>query len=372
MAKRKKQMGESQRNFEQMTLDIFNGKDPGGVLWQPRIDFWYAVNKKRGMLPPHLRDASLIDLYDYCYASIRYWSFPLRVRYKNVEIREEMIDEKSRRRTWHTPVGELTETFHHDEWNLSAYNSEYLLKTPEDFKIYEYVLQDEEWYWDQAAYEQEQPQIGQRGSLRFFARRSPIQSLYIENMGFEPTIFMLNDQPRVIECYLEARAFADEAMYQVICSSPTRLFNFGENIDAHMDPPSIWRKYLLPHYQKRCDQLHAAGIKTSIHIDGAMKPLLKDIPNCPTTGIEACTPLPQGDVTLEQIKQALGERVMEDGIPAVYFLPYFPVEELVACTKKIVEMFYPHLALGISDEIPPDGDIERVRMIGELVQEMKV
>jgi hypothetical protein len=38
----------------------------------------------------------------------------------------------------------------------------------------------------------------------------------------------------------------------------------------------------------------------------------------------------------------------------------------------IVEMFYPHLALGISDEISPDGDIERVRMIGELVREMKV
>jgi hypothetical protein len=365
-------MGETSRDYAQMVKNMFQGKDPGGVIWQPRIDFWYAVNKKRGTLPTHLKNASLIDLYDYCHASIRYWSFPLRSRYKNIQVTEEWIDAKNRRRTWQTPVGVLTETYHYDEWNLSAYNSEYLLKTPEDFQVYEYILQDEEWYWDQATFEQEQPQIGTRGVLRFFARRSPIQSLFIENMGFESAIFMLKDQPIVIERYIEARTQADEAMYAVICASPVPIFNFGENIDAHMDPPSIWRKYLLPYYQKRCEQLHAAGKTTSIHIDGAMKPLLKDIPNCPTTAIEACTPLPQGDVTLEQIKLALGNRIMEDGIPAVYFLPYFPLEELVACTRKIVEMFYPRLALGISDEIPPDGDIERVRMIGELVLEMKV
>jgi hypothetical protein len=28
------------------------------------------------------------------------------------------------------------------------------------------------------------------------------------------------------------------------------------------------------------------------------------------------------------------------------------------------------LILGISDEIPPDGDIERVRRVGELVREL--
>ncbi len=43
---------------------------------------------------------------------------------------------------------------------------------------------------------------------------------------------------------------------------------------------------------------------------------------------------------------------------------------IVDCTRKIVGLFHPRLALGISDEIPPDGDIERVRMIGELVMEM--
>jgi hypothetical protein len=99
-----------------------------------------------------------------------------------------------------------------------------------------------------------------------------------------------------------------------------------------------------------------------------MKPLLKDIPNCPTTGIEACTPVPQGDVTLAEIKAALGQKIMSDGIPAVYFLPMYPLDVLTDCVKEVVEMFYPHLVLGISDEPPPDSDIERVRLVGEMIQ----
>ena len=40
------------------------------------------------------------------------------------------------------------------------------------------------------------------------------------------------------------------------------------------------------------------------------------------------------------------------------------------CVKRIVELFYPRLILGISDELPPDGEIERVKLVGQLVEEL--
>jgi hypothetical protein len=46
------------------------------------------------------------------------------------------------------------------------------------------------------------------------------------------------------------------------------------------------------------------------------------------------------------------------------------VETLVKCAEQVVKLFHPRLILGISDEIPPDGDIERVRLIGKMVREM--
>lgn len=357
-------------SFLDMDLAIFQGKAPGGVLWQPRLEFWYSVNKKRGTLPEHLQDAELLDIYDYCHASVRYFGNGLRVRYKNVDVTSEWEDEKNLRQTWETPVGTLTDVLHFDEWNLSRYNTEYKLKEPEDFKVLEFMLDNEEWYWDQNAYEQDLKRIGDRGSPQFFFRRSPIQGLFIEHMGFENTIYMMNDHPEVIDSYIEKAPEADNAMYEVLCQCPVQILNFGENIDAHMDPPTIWGEYLIPYYRKRTKQLHAAGKFVHIHIDGAMKPLLPYLRDCPWDGIEAATPLPQGDVTIEEIKDALGELVLLDGIPAVYFLPLYSVEELVDCAKKVVDLFHPNLVLGISDEIAPDGDIERVRLVGELVKEL--
>lgn len=366
-------MSNSHTNFNcrEVNLAVFQGEDPKGVLWQPRLEYWYDVNKKRGTLPEHLKEASLLDIYDYCHASVRYFTKPLCVRYNNVQVIEQWENRKRLRRTWETPVGALTDVIHYDEWHLSCHNTEYKLKTTEDFKILEFILQDEMWYWDQETFEQDLQRVGERGSPQFYFRRSPIQGLFIEHMGFEKTIYMLYDYPDLIKHYVDVATEADNVMYDVLAQSPVQILNLGENIDAFMDPPRIWREHLVPYYCKRIDELHATGKFVHIHVDGAMKPLLGHLRNCPWDGIEAATPVPQGDVTLEEIKNALGDLILLDGIPALYFMPdQYSAERLVECVKRVVELFYPRLILGISDEIPPDGDIERVRLVGELVQEL--
>ena len=174
VARPSKQTIAGRQDYARMNLEIFRGQDPGGVLWQPRIEFWYDVNKKRGTLPPHLENYSLLDLYDYCHGSVRYFVSPLKVKRTNVQVREELLEDgKLRRVTWETPVGILTEVFHYDEWGLSAYNDEYRLKTPADFAIWEYVLQDEQWYWDQGSYAHDIERIGGRGTPQFYFRRLP-------------------------------------------------------------------------------------------------------------------------------------------------------------------------------------------------------
>ncbi len=363
-------MTTNKRTMREMFLAIFRGEDPGGVLWQPRLEFWYRVNKHRGTLPERLRDADILDVYDYCHASVRYFGNGVRRRFKNVQMSETWVAPHRRRRTWETPVGTLTELIGFDEWDLSSHNLEYRVKSPADFKIIEYMRQDEEWYWDQETFEADVARVGERGAPQFYFRRSPIQGLFIEEVGFEPALYMMHDYPDVIARYVEMETAADDALMKVVCNAPAPVVNFGENIDAHMDPPPIWRKRLIPYYRKRAEQLQRAGKRIHIHIDGAMKPLLPYLHECPWDGIEAATPLPQGDVTIEEIKEGLGDLILLDGIPALFFLRSFPVEMLTECTRRLVELFHPRLVLGISDEIPPDGDIERVRLVGEVVQGM--
>ena len=359
-----------ERDYHAMARAVFKGEDPGGVLWQPRLEFWYSANKKKGTLPSHLAASSLFDVYEYCLASIRYYKGRnLKVRHEAVEVHETWETDRRLRTTWTTPVGSLTELIQYDELKLSHRRTEYRLKKPEDFKVLEYILRDERWYWDQEAYEKHMTQFARFGPLQFYFRRSPLQNLFIDEMGFENTIFAMNDYPDVIQRYMKAESDADDAMYDVLRDCPVQYLNFGENIDARMDPPNLWLEYLIPYYRRRTDQLHGAGKFVHIHIDGSMKPLLPHLRECPWDGIEAATPVPQGDVTLEEIKEAIGEMVLLDGIPALYFLPLYPEGELLRCVEKIVELFYPRLVLGISDEIPPDGDIERVRMVGKMLKD---
>jgi hypothetical protein len=100
-------------------------------------------------------------------------------------------------------------------------------------------------------------------------------------------------------------------------------------------------------------------------MDGALKPLLPYLSKLPQHGIEAPTPLPQGDVELEELCEAMGEKIILDGIPCVHFLPDFPRGELEECVERLLELQAPRLILGISDEISPPGDIERVRYVSE-------
>ncbi len=360
----------AEMTFREMTLAVFRGEDPGHVLWQPRLEFWYAVNKKRGALPEHLAHMSRMELYDYCHASVRYFGHGLKQRQHEVAVRSEQLDDKRIRHWWQTPVGTLTAVIHFDAWGLSAYHDEYRAKTPEDLRVLEFLMEHEEWYWDQAAYEASCAEVGDRGAPQFYFRRSPLQDLFISEMGFQTAIYLLHDQPDVVHRYMEVQQRADDAMYKVLAACPVPILNFGENIDAHMDPPTIWNEYMIPYYRRRTAQLHEAGKFVHIHVDGAMKPLLGHLRACAWDGIEAATPLPQGDVTIEQIKEALGDLVLLDGVPAVHFLPTYGERELLDGVKRIVELFHPRLVLGISDEIPPDGDIERVRKIGELCREL--
>jgi hypothetical protein len=87
--------------------------------------------------------------------------------------------------------------------------------------------------------------------------------------------------------------------------------------------------------------------------------------------VEALTPAPMGDITLDEIKEAVGDDIVVlDLLPAIDFLPGHPVEALLDLTRRVIDMFAPRLILGISDEISQVGEIEKVEAVTELVDKV--
>ena len=75
-------------------------------------------------------------------------------------------------------------------------------------------------------------------------------------------------------------------------------------------------------------------------------------------------------MTLEEIKEALGDEItLIDGIPAVMFTDTYPEEALTEMTHRIIDMFAGNLILGISDDMPSTGLIERVELVNKIVNE---
>lgn len=357
-------------DFSRIILEVYRGQSLSGVLYQPRLETWYAVNKTRGTIPGHLAKLTLPEIYDYVHGSVRHFGAALCCRYDgSVEKTETWESDSDLRRSWHTPEGTLTEFIRYDAWHVSGYHIEYKIKTERDLDPLEYLFRHEEWYWDAEIFEKETAAIGSRGEPQFCYRRAPLQGLMIEHAGYENTVFLMHDYPDRLRRYLAAGSAADDQLYDVLCASPLKILSLGENLDANLDPPPIFTEYLVPYYNKRIEQIHKSGKYVHVHADGSLGPLLPHLRDCPWDGVEGATPFPQGDVTLDQLKESLQDVILLDGIPAIFFLKRYPIETLIECAKKVVELFHPNLILGISDELPPEGDIERVKLIGELVKE---
>lgn len=119
------------------------------------------------------------------------------------------------------------------------------------------------------------------------------------------------------------------------------MINFGDNVHSGMLPPELFKKYVLPEYQKRNELLHKAEKFTHVHWDGDTKSLLLFARECGFDGIEAVTPKPQGDVTLQEVKAAFGNDLfLIDGIAAILFEKHIPLKNWKNKQEKLLSSLH--------------------------------
>ncbi|MCC6695646.1 MAG: hypothetical protein IT365_08445 [Candidatus Hydrogenedentes bacterium] len=355
----------------ELNLAIFRREPTGGrILWQPRIEHWYETNRRQGTLPERYREFTMLQVFDDLGCSVRpYWAFNDSMHIEDAEqvTREEREDGNLTYVTEHTPVGKLVTIL--EKTSQSWHTRKFPVVTPDDMKVMEWHLRHRRIWFDHDYYNKACAEIGERAAPCVFISRINLLRIVIEFMGFENGLTAFYNYPDETAHLIHTINETDDAMLDMVCASPLEIINFGDNVHQAFCPPNLFREWVLPEYQRRNARLHAAGKKTYPHWDGDCGQLLPYAQDCGFDGYEAITPVPQGDVTLEQVRDALGDRILLDGIPCTDFLPTESLDSLIANTRKCIEYFAPNLVLGISDEISPVGDIERVRLVSEIVAE---
>lgn len=361
-------------DYARFQEEILFGGEYGKVLWQPRIGCWYKDKIFAGEeLPGRFKGKDLPQIYQELGCSARLYEFNgcFKAREDETIIRiSEMISDYEELQRIQTPVGELTCIIKGNSSNGARYPSKWWVENEDELEIMKYVLAHQTWYWDQDHFDKMKEKWGNLGAPTVYMPRVNVQYLYIDIMGVENAIFALNDFPEKVEEFFEVLQKNQDQLMDVIIASPIRVINFGDNVHGGTLPPYYFEKYVLPEYQRRCARLHEGGKFVSAHWDGECKAILKYAKSTGLDAIEAITPLPQGDVTLKEVKAALGDDVwLMDGVAAILFDVTFSEEQLEEQVRECIELFAPKLILGISDELSSTGDIERICLVQKIVDE---
>lgn len=361
-------------NYSTLHLDVASGQSGGKILWQPRIGCWYDDKLfEDGGLPAPFTGMDLPQIYRELNCSARIYDYNpciKRVEHPSVKYETQQLNSTDTKLTVITPAGNQTIV----QRKISSSYHPMLLKreveTEDELKVAIWLEENVEWQWDQQTYDSVKNKWGNLGAPTIHMPRMNIQSLYIEKMGTEKGIYAIYDWPDTIEAYFNTLDESHRRYIDVVNDSPIKIINFGENVHAGTLSPNLFVKYHLPACQARCEHLHRADKFVHSHWDGDTKPLLQYAQETQLDGIEAITPKPQGDVTLEEIKDALGDSMfLIDGIPAILFDETYPVSMLREYVYRLIDLFAPKLILGISDEISSTGDLDRIRVVGKIVDE---
>lgn len=357
-------------DFAKLHEDVCFRRSGGKIIWQPRIDCWITDKLfETGHLPGRYDGMSKIQIYRDLGCSARIYEYNecfQPVYDSTVRFRQEN-DGPLQRLILETPVGTVTQELLTTPNSWAKLVRKQWVCSEEDLKIFTYIEEHTQWRFSPEAFRRIQKEWGNLGAPTIFIPRVSVQRLYIDLMGVEEGIYALYDFPETVEAYFAALRECHFRLIDVINQSPVSIINFGDNVHSGTLSPALFQKYVLPEYQLRCQRLHQAGKFVCAHFDGDNRGLMQFYRETGLDGIEAITPKPQGDVTLQEVQQNLGDMFLLDGIPAVYFNKEYPEEILISCVHELLDRFAPNLILGISDEISSTGDLERIRLVGKIV-----
>ncbi len=361
--------------FREMNLRIFRREPVPHVFFQPRLAPWYDWQGRFGSLPDEYGDVGLTAFYDRLKMSMRYLHYytgvsdpVVRAVSPEVKVHECFTDTEGTR-AYETPWGDLVE---HHRFTVDATWRQvgFPVRSCDDLRALRWLFERISYSFSAEHFEQGSQFLGDRGEPQFWVPKSPYQALAQQWMKLEDLVYALADFPAEVEATMAVIDESYDQLYeQIIGSGQVKIINFGENIHDQLFSPRYFERYLVPFFEKRSGQLREAGIFTHVHIDGYFRSLLPYLDHLPFDGYEALTPLPQGDVSLEDLREHIGDKVLLDGIPAVMFLPTYSREDLMETVERVVALFHPRLVLGVSDEVPqaapaPEA-IERLRMISD-------
>jgi len=239
---------------------------------------------------------------------------------KNASFEIKIIWDKGKQteiRTFETPVGNISQQIVKDTAYGSDWIQKHYLKTPEDYKIMQYIVENTVFEPQEKAIKQRIADLGNDGIVLGRVDRSPYQKLLIELADPETFLPELYTNPAPIEELIETTNHKCNEQFLMAMESGVEAIWQPDNVTADMTPPDMYEKYVLPFYEKHGEQCRNAGKPYIVHIDGRTQGIKHLIAQSPFDVVESFSFAEMaGDVPVEEALEIWPDKVLCPNFPA--------------------------------------------------------
>jgi hypothetical protein len=270
-----------------------------------------------------------------------------------------------------TPLGSLHEerVFNPDTYSYGI--RKYLLESPDEFAIVEYLMErltcrpkwDYYRAWQQSL-----------GDLAYQYAQLPYSGsgyLMARYMGVEAAVYAVLDEPEKVRRLVNAVNGCNLRILDAIMDGPFETLIISDNYDSNVQTKEFFDAYVRDYYTEVARRLHAHGKTLAVHVDGESRGVLRWLAECGVDCADAVTPKPMFSATPAEMRAAAGpDLILSGGIPATIFGPLASDQEFIDCVRRWLDtrLASPRLIMDAGDQVPTDASYHRNALLPELVE----
>lgn len=360
----------------QRLLAVYTGGRPDSVPALADLSYWHAGNGG-GKFIPGKTDGANRDKVDALLALHRRTGAAIHVNLGSFyrETYDSAVNVASGIRgdiyfhRFETPVGSVEEV---REWSPVTYSwpiTHHMVQGAEDLKIIRYVFARIRYAANWDLWREVDAQVGDLGLPLVQVPYTGMGFLMSRYAGVERTVMLAVDEPAEFEETLAAINAAHERVCRLMAEGPSQVLIHSDNLTSDTHSPPWVRRYSGEHYGKMTRIAHEYGKPIVTHIDGRLRGLLQTTRDLGFDGADAATPAPWGDLTPAECRAEAGaDYILSGGVPPGSFNAGVPVRVFDEQVEAWLELRHQSSALIIApgDQLPPDGDIDRVTRMVEM------
>lgn len=269
-----------------------------------------------------------------------------------------------------TPVGSIRQGYKGSERGNTSFLVEHPLKSEEDFKVLLWMEEHAEIRMaDQAPVQEHLAMDGLAIGMLVPRGKTAFQSLIEHYVGTEEMAYAVFDYPETVETLIKVMTENNLKAARLAAESGYDYFITWEDSSTTNYSPSQYMSHIEPEIRSYCEILGQSGKSYIQHACGHVKDLLKPMLESGIKAIESVSPMPTGNVTLAEVREALGPNVgIIGGIEPTQLLN-LPLEKIEAYVREVIEAGSGGpFVLANSDSCPPGVEVEKFKLISRIVR----